>query len=223
MINRETKYPGRFTPGTPQQPEGAFKNRTTNISKDGSYLEKDWLNDWAAFFSSITSEAGAVANDVVDEVGASQIFDAMRKIQTQVTPEVFAEGQNWAGTPYIDPDAVGANPTAKIYPCGTVAGSTDHGIYVKYPDGTLTTRHMESIAITTPSPSGNVFINVAALAPTPVLNVGPYSVTSQSSPTNVAVWGGCFAAGANVQLILFGVSAVSAGFVGYVTVGRWKV
>lgn len=137
MINRETKYPGRFIPGTPQQPEGAFKNRTTNISKDGSYLEKDWLNDWAAFFSSITSEAGVSANNAVDEVGASQIFDAMRKIQTQVTPEVFTEGQDWDGIAYIDPDAIGANPVAKIYPDGSIVGQTDNGEYLKLANGKM--------------------------------------------------------------------------------------
>jgi hypothetical protein len=154
MINRETKYPGRFTPGTPQQPEGAFKNRTTNISKDGSYLEKDWLNDWAAFFSSITSEANVAANDVVDEVGASQIFDAMRKIQTQVTPEVFTAGQDWDGIAYIDPDAIGANPTAKIYPDGSIVGETDNGFYIKHANST-----MEAFGIINFSVSNVVLIN----------------------------------------------------------------
>lgn len=42
---------------------------------------------------------------------------------------------NWLGEAYVDPDAVGANPTAKIYPNGTIIGSTDNGGYIKYPNG----------------------------------------------------------------------------------------
>lgn len=44
----------------------------------------------------------------------------------------------WAGVAYTDPDAVGANPTATLYPDGTVVGSTDNGTYTKYPDGKVT-------------------------------------------------------------------------------------
>ena len=39
------------------------------------------------------------------------------------------------GIEYDDPDAIGANPQAKIYPDGTVVGSTSKGTYVKYPNG----------------------------------------------------------------------------------------
>lgn len=91
MINRSTKYPGRFELPTAQNPLGAFKNRTTNASKDGSYLEKDWLNDWAAFFSSITEEAGVTANDTVDEVGASQIFDSLLSVTRGTTTTLFQD------------------------------------------------------------------------------------------------------------------------------------
>jgi len=54
-----------------------------------------------------------------------------------VTSEVSTEGQSWDGVAYTDPDAVGANPTAKIYPDGIVVGSTDNGTYTKYPNGDI--------------------------------------------------------------------------------------
>ena len=38
---------------------------------------------------------------------------------------------------YTDLDAIGANPTAKLYSDGTIVGSTDNGSYVKYPNGEL--------------------------------------------------------------------------------------
>ena len=50
------------------------------------------------------------------------------------TTEVIAEGQDWSGIAYTDPDAVGANPVAKIYPDGTIVGSTDNGSYTKFPN-----------------------------------------------------------------------------------------
>ncbi|MEA2037246.1 MAG: hypothetical protein U9O94_07065 [Nanoarchaeota archaeon] len=38
---------------------------------------------------------------------------------------------------YIDLDAIGANPTAKLYSDGSIVGSTDNGSYVKYANGEL--------------------------------------------------------------------------------------
>jgi hypothetical protein len=50
---------------------------------------------------------------------------------------VTITGESWNGVSYTDPDAVGANPTAKIYPDGTIVGSTDNGHYTKHPNGNL--------------------------------------------------------------------------------------
>jgi hypothetical protein len=46
-----------------------------------------------------------------------------------------------SGVTYTDPDAVGSSPSAKIYPDGTVVGSTANGSYTKYPNGDLVCRH----------------------------------------------------------------------------------
>ena len=56
---------------------------------------------------------------------------------TRTTSVVNTAGQNWSGVTYTDPDAVGSNPTAKVFPDGTVVGSTDNGSYTKYPNGDL--------------------------------------------------------------------------------------
>lgn len=72
------RYPGRFDNPTEGYPQGSFKNRTTPTSKDGSYLEKDWANDCLGFLSSLLSAAGVSPNGSVDEVGASQYFDALQ-------------------------------------------------------------------------------------------------------------------------------------------------
>lgn len=74
------KYPGRFSNPSADYPQGAFKNRTTPTSEDGSYFEQDWANDHLAFLSSLLSGAGLAANGAVDKVGASQYYDALRTI-----------------------------------------------------------------------------------------------------------------------------------------------
>jgi len=79
-LQRDTYYPGRYSTGDAAHPQGAFKNRTTPTSQDGSYLEKDWLNDWDGFFASLLDEAGITPDDSIDEVGASQYYDALHSI-----------------------------------------------------------------------------------------------------------------------------------------------
>ena len=92
-IKLSDRYPGRFNNPTAGYPQGSFKNRTSPVAKDGSYLEKDWANDKEGFFQSLLSSAGIVANGSVDQVGASQYFDALKKVIGSVTAhkiEVFS-------------------------------------------------------------------------------------------------------------------------------------
>ena len=86
-INRATRYPGRFDAPDAGQPEGAFKNKTGPGAVDGSYLEKDWANDQAAFFSSLLQ--GEAADGNVDEVGASQYFNRLIDIIVPIGSAVF--------------------------------------------------------------------------------------------------------------------------------------
>jgi len=86
-INRSTRYPNRFADPVAGQPEGAFINKTGELAVDGSYLEKDWANDWAAFFSSLLS--GDAANGTPDEVGASQLFNGLINLIVPVGRVVY--------------------------------------------------------------------------------------------------------------------------------------
>lgn len=74
---RSNTYAGRYEDPTQEQPQGAFKNRTTANGQDGSYLEQQWLNDWSALFSSLLQGGAMTANGQVDSVGASQYYDAL--------------------------------------------------------------------------------------------------------------------------------------------------
>lgn len=76
-LNLPNRYPGRFTPPSDGYPQGSFKNRTAPGALDGSYLEKDWANDKEGFFQSLIDAAGITVNDLPDEVGSSQYYDAL--------------------------------------------------------------------------------------------------------------------------------------------------
>jgi hypothetical protein len=67
----------------------------------------------------------------------SGLPNELEDLAVKITSEVLISGQDWAGVAYVDPDSLGGSPTAKIYPGGTVMGSTDKGFYTKFPDGTL--------------------------------------------------------------------------------------
>ncbi len=79
-LKRDTRYPGRFTAGDSAHPQGAFKNRSAPGAKDGSYLEKDWANDWDGFFAAVLTAAGVTANGNVDTALASQYYDALMSL-----------------------------------------------------------------------------------------------------------------------------------------------
>ena len=70
-------------------------------------------------------------------MGLSEIKKGGASELVEASSEVVTAGQDWAGVAYIDPDAIGANPTAKIYPDGSIVGSTDNGSYTKYPNSMI--------------------------------------------------------------------------------------
>lgn len=76
-LKRNERYPGRFSNPNAAHPQGAFKNRTSPTSQDGSYLESDWANDWDGFFARVFTVAGVTPNGNVDTGTSSQYYDAL--------------------------------------------------------------------------------------------------------------------------------------------------
>lgn len=79
-LNLQNKYPGRFDPVSADYPQGKFKNRSSPTAQDGSYMERDWLNDWNAFFGALLNNANVAPNGTVDTATASQLYDALRVV-----------------------------------------------------------------------------------------------------------------------------------------------
>lgn len=84
-LKRNERYPGRFENPTTAQPQGAFKNRTSPTSQDGSYLEADWVNDWSGFFGRLLTLAGVSPNGNVDTASSSQYYNALKSLFLQRT------------------------------------------------------------------------------------------------------------------------------------------
>ncbi len=126
LLRNET-YAGRFEDPTAQQPQGAFKNRTTSTSQDGSYLEAQWLNDWSALFSSMLQGGGITANGQVDTVGASQYYNALQNIINEnITDSAFLKNQV---SVIGQADSLSTATTSGIYLVSNNSELTSEGIY----------------------------------------------------------------------------------------------
>ncbi|MGL5727002.1 MAG: gp53-like domain-containing protein [Plesiomonas sp.] len=86
-IDFTAKYPGRFDPVSALYPQGKFKNRSAPNTEDGSYMERDWLNDWNGFFGALLKNAGVTPNGTVDTAAASQLYDALRFLMLGILPK----------------------------------------------------------------------------------------------------------------------------------------
>lgn len=82
-LKRNERYPGRFENPTTEQPQGAFKNRTSPTAEDGSYFEADWANDWSGFFERLLTLADITPDGSVDTALDSQYYDALQKLTLQ--------------------------------------------------------------------------------------------------------------------------------------------
>lgn len=84
-LNLEDEYPGRAQPADADYPNGSFKNESTTGANDGTPLEVAWANDREGFFQSLLTSVGVSASNVVDKVGASQLFNSVRAIASGLT------------------------------------------------------------------------------------------------------------------------------------------
>lgn len=86
----DTRYPGRMTAANASYPRGSFKNRSAPGALDGSYIERDWANDWNGFFSALLVNAGITANGNVDTALASQYYTAFQSLIVAGVPYATA-------------------------------------------------------------------------------------------------------------------------------------
>lgn len=151
-LKRNERYPGRFSNPTTDHPQGAFKNRTSPTSQDGSYLESDWANDWDGFFSALLSNAGLSANGTVDSATASQYFTALRSLflsRTSPGTDLVADNTN---VQFLNTIGVVNNIVDQ--------GSNANGSWRRYRSGAI-----EMWGIKSPDSAGNATVTLPITLP----------------------------------------------------------
>ena len=94
-LKRNETYPGRFNNPSPEHPQGGFKNRTSASSKDGSYLESQWLDDWDGFFGRLFTVAGTTLSGTVDTALDSQAYDALVDVIKLNNAQLAPDKKQW--------------------------------------------------------------------------------------------------------------------------------
>ena len=123
------RYPGRYNPPSIEYPQGSFKNRTAPGALDGSYLEQDWANDKEGFFQSLLDAAAIVPDDSVDEVGASQYYDALLAVIAAglVVPAATATSKGIIEIATDAESAAGTDTERAVTPAGITASTLGRG------------------------------------------------------------------------------------------------
>jgi hypothetical protein len=136
-LQRDTRYPGRWTTGNSAHPQGAFKNRSAPGALDGSYIEQDWANDWDGFFASLLNAASVTPNGNVDAVGSSQYFTALMNLmghgqcRLSVASTTTLTLSPYNGRNVVVNAAVLQLPTAGVtYTISGLAASTVYYVYL---------------------------------------------------------------------------------------------
>lgn len=78
-INLDTSYPGKTTVDA-NNPNGTFKNRTTDVLKDGTPFEKKWASDVWGFLSHFLNLAGIVPSGAEENETNSQYYTAIESL-----------------------------------------------------------------------------------------------------------------------------------------------
>jgi len=113
------EYPGKVVIDA-NNPNGTFKNRTDDILKDGTPLEKAWTSDIWGFFSHLLNLASVVADGSEENEAASQYMAAFLNIfytQAQVDTEIDNDISTHAAvtsTHGASGDIVGENDTQTL-------------------------------------------------------------------------------------------------------------
>lgn len=176
-----------------------------------SYMAKD---DKLATF---LIEDGQPVDITYDYDSPSIVQNVIQAKDMVVVDKLKINNTEWLndGVDYDDPDAIGANPVAKIYPDGTIVGSTDNGEYVKYPNGEL-----ECYNDLLPIIATNDFIYL----PTAFVDTEYVALLSHSSAANIIITPQLGKTDNAFQVRVIDVDNifVSTALAQYIAKGRWK-
>ncbi len=110
-LDRSAAYPGRFETPAGSSPQGAFKNRTSPVALDGSYLDQSWANDLASVIDSLIISSGAPISGTEDNGSSSQ---AMQGLIEQVLGRAseMVEGASAVNAYIVNPQTNNQGPAS---------------------------------------------------------------------------------------------------------------
>ncbi len=110
-LDRNAAYPGRFNAPAADSPQGKFKNRTTPVALDGSFLDESWANDLASVIDSLILASGATISGSEDTGLSSQ---AMQGLIEQVIGRAsgMTEGASAANAYVVNPQTNNQGPAS---------------------------------------------------------------------------------------------------------------
>lgn len=79
-FDRSVRYPTKWLPATDSFPLGVPKNSTTEISKDGSPFEKDFISDTEGFFQGLIKQSGLIISGNPDTALVSDYINALKTL-----------------------------------------------------------------------------------------------------------------------------------------------
>lgn len=91
MLILTVRYPAQIDID-PAYPQGKARNSGSFQDGTGTPLEADWLNDIWGFHQALVAAAGITPSGDPDEVGASDLLDAVRSVATTTTSERHLRG-----------------------------------------------------------------------------------------------------------------------------------
>ena len=175
--------------------------------------------------SDLILNADGAGSDVVFQSNGVEVIKASEIAKANPPPAV---GSSWDGDVYDDSAFwVGTNPSAKVYPDGSVVGVTDNGNYTRYPNGDLVCRYVSPTTLTTSlvggqifrTPTNNIYIYPATFIATPRTAPAPESMGGTGAWQ--AVYTGTASATSH-EARSYSHANNSSIREGYVATGRWK-
>ena len=132
MDRLDTLFPGRVEPSSTDYPGGAFRDKSTDTSNDGTpiTLAKQINNIWGALLA-ILAKAGLSPDDITEKVSASQVANAifsLQKLSNDALANDLSLGKFSQGTINFSV----ASQTLKLDPYALSVGDTTYSVGGRY-------------------------------------------------------------------------------------------
>ena len=203
-------------------------NTTSNLgSGTGLATPKNGVN---LPFKSLLGANDIVLTNDVDTITISSDPTILKDVDIEVTvARYYTDAPDWAGIVLTGTDLtavniLGANPEARLYPDGSIVGSSDYGKFTKNPNGDLHCWEMVVPNIDVDVVVGNIFKSPVVTVPYPIAMIDlTYSAYCDDN-TTVNTWGAVATTETDSCLgTLFSYQVFAARVMTMVADGRWKV